>query len=173
MLIETSSNTHVDYYFRKVDGKEIRANKYNKTNGWDFSWATLLKDEFQIFALVTDKYPEAQGLIALKHYRYASGDGYIEVANISSSPHNKMRINGAVTWNQRYSGVGKCLVAFACQYSIEIGLEGFVSLTSKKTTRNLYLNLGADNPFGELMTFDDQVAKALSMAYFKGGIKWR
>lgn len=175
MLIETSSNTPVNYYFRKVDINEIKANRYNKHNGWDFNWAELLEEEFEIFSLITDKHfnPPAQGLIALKSHRYPSGDGYVNVQNISSAPNNKARIKGKRTIHRTYRGVGKCLVAFACQYSIEIGLKGFVDLESKTVTREFYRNLGAKNIFGDHYAFDDQVAMALSAVYFKGGILWR
>ncbi len=102
-----------------------------------------------------------------------TGYGFIRVLNISSSPLNKKMIKGLPTLSQRYKGVGKCLVAFACQYSIELGLDGYADLQSKTATKGLYLNLGADNPFGgDHITFDDQAAKALSVTYFKGGIKW-
>lgn len=175
MLIETSSNKKVEYYFRKVDIKEIKANKYNKRNGWDFNWAELLEEGFEIYSLITEKHfnPPAQGLIALKSYRYPSGDGYVNVQNISSSPSNKAQIKGIATFNRTYKGVGKCLVAFACQYSIEIGLKGFVDLESKTVTREFYRDLGAKNIFGDHYAFDDQVAMALSATYFKGGIIWR
>ncbi len=100
---------------------------------------------------------------------------YIEILNISSAPINKKVVKGKLNPHQKYVGVGKCLVAFACQFSIEQGFDGYVNLKSKTQTISFYKKIpGIENPGGgQLFTFNEYGAKTLASRYFEGGIKWK
>ncbi len=83
--------------------------------------------------MVTEVYPsDIQGLIALKP-NYDEAYRCLDVEIIKSTPNNKQIIKGKTNSKRTYIGVGKCLVAFSCQYSIDKELEGFVELTSKSS----------------------------------------
>lgn len=173
MIIELQSGLSVPYFFREVGRAEVKEKKYTSRGGtWDFDWLKPITHGFKVYGLVTEPYPtDVQGLIALKQNR--DPDFLcVDVDIIEAASINKKFINDTLNSNRRYMGIGKCLVAFACQYSLENRLDGFVELTSKSSKLNLYEGLGGTVTHGRSVMFDDAVAKQLSQAYFKGGIRW-
>ncbi|MCK6259561.1 hypothetical protein LCY76_23615 [Fictibacillus sp. KIGAM418] len=174
MIIDAVTKRRVDVYFREVTKEEIRANKYNKRGGWAFNWLTPLKDGFRVFALITETEPEvAQGLIAMRAL-HDPDFNCVHLENIEAAPQNK-RFLGPKGFNnaQRYENVGKCLVAFACQYSLDQGLEGYVELIAKNSVLQFYSDLGGI-PFGRKVIFDERGALRLIRKHFPGGAKlWR
>ncbi|WP_027415697.1 hypothetical protein [Aneurinibacillus terranovensis] len=172
MLIEVKTDTEVEFYFRKVSREEIVKRQYSPKGGWEFRWLKPLSQSFEIYGLVTEKYPtDVQGLIAARP-NYDEDFLCVDVDIIESSPKNKKMIKGKINPNRTYIGVGKCLVAFACQYSIDKGLEGFVELTSKSSKYELYKELGAYQTYGQSMVFSDIAANQLAQIYFPEGVKW-
>lgn len=81
-------------------------------------------------------------MIALKP-NYDEACRCVDVEIIESAPRNKKELNQKLNNNRKYAGIGKCLVAFACQYSIDKGLDGFIALTSKTSKIPFYRDLGA------------------------------
>jgi hypothetical protein len=172
MIIDAKTNQLVDVYFRKVERKEITGKNYRPKGGWSFDWLKPLTHSFEIYGIVTEDYPdEIQGLIALKP-NYDPEYRCVDVDIIESAPHNKKMLKGILNTNRKYIGVGKCLVAFACEYSIQKGLEGFVQLTSKSSKIDFYMNLGGIPTYGQNIMFTDSSAMKLSKMHFPGGIKW-
>lgn len=171
MIIDTKKQKLVDCYFRKIDRSEITKNNYKPPN-WSFHWLKPLTHGFEIYGIVTEEYPnEIQGLIALKP-NYDEAFRCVDVEIIESAPHNKKIVKGEENEDRKYIGVGRCLVAFACQYSLDKGLEGFIELTSKTSKIDFYTDLGATPTFGQNMMIADKQAVELAKQYFSGGVKW-
>jgi len=172
MIVNVESNQLVDCYFKKIERAEIIAKKYTPRGGWAFNWLKPLTHSFEIYGIVTEEYPDMiQGLIALKP-NYDEAFRCVDVEIIESAPHNKKMINKKENTNRIYVGVGKCLVAFACQYSLDKGLEGFIEFTAKTSKIDFYQNLGAISTYGQSMMIPDKAAIRLAKQYFSGGVKW-
>ncbi|MFF2532434.1 hypothetical protein ACFVS2_26565 [Brevibacillus sp. NPDC058079] len=172
MILDTTTNQIVTCFFRKVERAEIKSNRYHPKGGWDFDWLKPITHSFDVFGIVTEEYPgEVQGLIALKP-NYDEDYRCVDVELIESAPRNKKEIKGIPNPDRKYIGVGKCLVAFACEYSFGKGLEGFIELTSKTSKFDFYGSLGAVPTFSQNMMIDDKTAIQLTKKYFKGGVQW-
>ena len=172
MITDVKTGNSVNFYFRKVEHDEITDNQYRPTGGWDFDWLKPITHSFEVYGLVTKNFShEIQGLIALMP-NYDPDFKCVDIEIIESAPANKKIVNGLDNPNRRYDGIGKCLVAFACQYSLDKELEGFVELTSKTSKLDFYLNLGGTPTYGQNVMFSKHVAKHLSKKYFPGGIQW-
>lgn len=172
MLIDTTTNQNVEFYLRPVNRDEIIENHYNPDGGWAFDWLHPLSHGFEIYGLVTDTFPESvQGLIALKQ-NPDEAFNCVDIDIVESSPNNKKEIGGNPNIRRTYKGVGRCLIAFACQYSIDNGFEGYVGLTSKSSKFKFYEDMGAFRTSGQRYMFFDTTAKQLVQIYFPGGVKW-
>ncbi|QKY68415.1 hypothetical protein [Lentibacillus sp. CBA3610] len=107
-----------------MEREEIIEKKYNPEGGWSFHWLKPVTHFFNVYGLVTAEYPNSvQGLIALKP-NYDDAFRCVDIDIIESSPHNKKMVHGVNNEKRKYVGIGRCLVAFACEYSINQGLEG-------------------------------------------------
>ncbi|WCK57361.1 hypothetical protein PP175_29665 (plasmid) [Aneurinibacillus sp. Ricciae_BoGa-3] len=172
MIIDSKTNQPVNIYFRKVQRKEIKEKKYNPQGGWDFNWLKPLTNSFEVYGMITEAYPdEVQGLIAVKP-NYDDDFRCVDVEIIESAPHNKKMKQQIANIQRKYIGVGKCLVAFACQYSIDKELEGCVELTSKSSKLNFYINMGAVRTYSQNMAFSEVTGVLVAQTYLQGGIKW-
>ncbi|MFD1848873.1 hypothetical protein [Oceanobacillus bengalensis] len=172
MIVNVETNLLVDCYFKKVERSEIIEKKYSPKGNWAFNWLKPLTHSFEIYGIVTEEYPDMiQGLIALKP-NYDEAFRCVDLEIIESAPHNKKLVNKRENVNRKYIGAGRCLVAFACQYSLDKGLEGFVELTSKTSKIDFYQDLGAVSTYGQNMMIADNVALDLAKQYFPGGVKW-
>jgi len=172
MIINVETNLLVDCYFKKVDRSEIIEKKYSAKGNWIFNWLKPLTHSFEIYGIVTEEYPDMiQGLIALKP-NYDEAFRCVDVEIIESAPYNKKLVNKRENIHRKYVGVGRCLVAFVCQYSLDKGLEGFIELTSKTSKIDFYHELGAVSTYGQHMMITDDVALNLAKQYFSGGVKW-
>lgn len=167
MILNAETKELVDCFFKKIDRDEIVKKKFTPSGGWAFNWLKPFTQSFEIYGIVTEECPNMiQGLIALKP-NYDEDFRCVDVEIIESAPYNKK-----VTDNRLYIGVGRCLVAFACQYSLDKGLEGFVEFTSKTSKIPFYKELGAVTIYGQNMMINDEAALNLAKQYFSGGVKW-
>ena len=173
MIINVETDELVHCYFKKIDRIEIIGKEYSPRGGcWVFDWLKPLTHSYDIYGIITEEFPNiVQGLIALKP-NYDEAYRCVDVEIIESAPHNKKELNKKINNDRNYVGVGKCLVAFACQYSIDKGLEGFIALTSKTPKIPFYRDLGAISIYGQQMMFDADVSVHLAKQYFTGGVKW-
>ncbi|TCN21202.1 GNAT family N-acetyltransferase [Mesobacillus foraminis] len=172
MLIDLTTNKEVEFYFRKVDRAEIKKNTYLPDNGWDFNWLHPISHEFEVFGLVTQSNHDfVEGLIALKQ-NHDPDFMCIDIDIVESSPINKKIIKGIPNLRRNYKGVGRCLIAFACQYSLDKGFDGFVGLTSKTSKFPFYESMGAIHTFGQQYMFNDIASQKLVKTYFPGGVLW-
>lgn len=90
----------------------------------------------------------------------------------SSAPKNKKEIKGYANVQRIYKGVGRCLIAFACQYSLVSGLDGYVGLTSKSSKFSFYESMGATPVSNQFYMFNTFASQKLVQKYFPGGILW-
>ncbi|MFE5321542.1 hypothetical protein ACFQ88_22805 [Paenibacillus sp. NPDC056579] len=172
MIRKANTDIRIPCYFRKVERSEIDDHKYNPHGGWQFRWSKPTTQGFDVFGLVVDEYPsDVQGLIALRP-NYDDAFRCVDVEILESAPWNKKYQNKKLNPNRLYQDVGFALVAFACQYSIDKELEGFVELTSKSSKFDFYLKLGARPAFGQNMTFSDKAAQKIVQEFFPGGVTW-
>lgn len=142
---------------------------------WVFNFKKDYADNYKVFSLETKEYPgEVQGVIALIDLY----DGYygVRIKDVESAEWNKSFIKGlehkGKNVNRKYKEVGTNLVAFACQYSILKGLNGFVQLKSKSTTIKFYEEIGFElfDLRERIMILDEEPAQALANDYFEGGV---
>jgi hypothetical protein len=177
MLKNIGTDQLVDCYYRELGNMEA---KDYKPPSWFFNFYKELKEGYKIFALETKEYPgEAQGIISLKPLF----DGFyaVEVKSVETAHVNKKifvsgRNKGQLNLNRKYRDVSVNLIAFACQYSLEQGLDGFVYLKSKSNTIDLYtekLNGTLIDEAKRLIVFDEVVGKKIAGDFFPGGaIQW-
>lgn len=172
MIFNLETNKLEECYFRKVERAEIIENNYRPQGGWDFDWVKPISLSFEVYALVTKSFPEiVQGLIAVKP-NFDEIFMCVDIDILESAPKNKKYNKKKLNTNRNYLNVGKCLVAFSCAYSVEVGLLGYVQLTSKTSKMKFYDELGAKTSWGQLMMFYDEDAKILIDEHLQGGIKW-
>ncbi|MBT2757909.1 hypothetical protein J7E71_18690 [Mesobacillus foraminis] len=172
MLIDVETNKAVPFYFRRVERTEIKKNMYLPDNGWDFNWLHPISHGFEVYGLVTESnYDFVEGMIALK--QNPDPDFMcIDIDIVESSPTNKKLIKGHPNLRRKHLGVGRCLIAFACQYSLDKGFDGYVGLTSKTSKFPFYESMGAIHTFGQRYMFNDIASQQITRTYFPGGVLW-
>jgi len=99
---------------------------------WNFNWRSLYKTEGVCFyKLITQDDPQKiEALLMLTIF----DDGMVFMNNIEVAPHN-YGSSGI------YARVAGCLIAFACQYSFQVGRGGyigFLTFESKTALIELY-----------------------------------
>ncbi len=130
-----------------------------KVDGWQrgFNWSTYFKlPSVEIYKLMVLGSNQVQGAIALEIQT-----GYVEIHLVESAPSNRGE-------EREFYDVGPTIFAFACNRSIEIGGEGFVSFTAKSGLIDHYRHsLGAKQmtPNSLRMVIDDVAAKHLIEVY--------
>lgn len=176
MILNGETKALVECYFREIDAAEIREKNYSKQGGWAFDWIDDLIGGYRVFCLETKEYPSVvQGLVSLKALHDSAFNG-VHVEHIESAEEN-LRFNlktKETNFIRRYEYVGIHLVAFACQFSIDEGLEGFVELTSKTATIPFYEKIGAKklSKSSQKLIFFEPYGQALAKKYFPGGVQW-
>ncbi|MED1461443.1 hypothetical protein [Bacillus safensis] len=171
MLYKKVTGEKVPFLFREVSEEELREKRDTHFSSWSFDFLLPKVHGNKVFALVTELDQETiQGLIALRlndHPQYMC----VDVDIIESAPHNK-KIRNAVYNPSRYLvGVGRCLIAFACQYGIENNLDA-MQLTSKSSKLKWYTDLGGLNISGQQIIFMEDACKELAQSYFPRGVIW-
>ncbi|MGG0178702.1 hypothetical protein [Gottfriedia acidiceleris] len=148
---------------------------------WVFDFQLDYEEDYEIFVLETLEYRgTVQGIVALKANKQESTT-YLK--SIEATNFNKVYINGkktnGINFDRVYKGVGYNLVAFACQYSLNQGCEGYLYLKSKTETIPFYTNeefgLGGKQLFegSQIIVFDEQIGQKLASENFQGGvIQW-
>ncbi|MEX3625366.1 hypothetical protein [Viridibacillus arvi] len=170
MLFNVETNKFEECFFRKVERDEIY--NYRAKNGWTFDWLKPITQSFEVYAIISATTPELiEGLIAVKA-NFDKDFLCVDIDIVESSPNNRKVVNGNLNKNRKYTEVGKCLIAFACAYSVFVGLDGYVQLTSKTSKFEYYKELGAKNTSGQAMMFYGKDAKILIEKHLHGGIKW-
>lgn len=156
--------------FVKLSRGVIKAGNYNPGGGWAFNWLKSFSQGYDVYALVLKETPNiTEGLIALNE-NHDPDFMCVDVDIIESAPHNKKISNGKINSSRKLEGVGKMLVAFACKYSMDNGLDGYVELTSKSSKIPFYKELGAERASGHNFIFNTYSATKLVSEYFKGGV---
>ncbi|MCM3067122.1 hypothetical protein M3568_11895 [Priestia flexa] len=169
----------VEYYFRKVGKEEIKEKGYLPDEGWEFNWLRPLTHKYEVFGLITKERPdEVEGLIAVM----LNDDPdfmCVDIEILESAPRNKKEIKGYSNLRRMYIGVGRCLIAFACQYSLDNGFDGYVGLAAKTSKMELYESMGAMavNGYGfdtgaQGYMFTQGAALNIVKEYFPGGVLW-
>lgn len=129
-----------------------------KKNGWNFNWATELRDNSkEVYKLTIVNNPNViQGLMSL-----TIKNDHIYMDLVESAPFNLGK-------NKLYEGVPGNLVAYACKISFQHGFEGFVSFTAKtKLIEHYEKTLGAYHFGNHLMIIQTSSAQKLIDKYFK------
>lgn len=101
-----------------------------KEDGWEkeFDWMIYFhRPNHEVYKMVIPGNDEIQGAVALEPRRE-----HVFVHLVESAPHNRQP-------DQEFMLVGLHLFAYACQRSVELGFEGFVSLVAKTALIRLYL----------------------------------
>ncbi|KQL42453.1 hypothetical protein AN960_00380 [Bacillus sp. FJAT-25509] len=161
-------------YFRKIDIDEV--GEYMPPR-WVFNFKKEFDEEYEIFSLETKRFPGmAQGIIALKS---SQDDCCVYLKSVETADFNKYynigKISHGMNHDRVYEGVGYNLVAFACQYSIVQGFEGYMYLVSKTDTIPFYTGLGGDQLYegSQTIVFQELVGQRLALKHFPGGeIQW-
>ncbi|RVT59467.1 hypothetical protein EM808_19425 [Niallia taxi] len=176
MLYNIRTRQFVDCYYRRVGKNEV--GEYIPPN-WVFNFKNDFNKDCEVFSLETKEYPGiAQGIVALRVYK---GEYRVQLVSAESSKENKLYRIGLERYGVNdfriYKGVGNNLVAFACQYSLENGCDGYMHLTSKTETINFYTSNELGGEFFEeksqLIIFDENIGQRLAKRYFPGGaIQW-
>ncbi len=171
MIIDVQNGEKVNIRIRELAKEDVK--KIHDSREWIMPFYHSYTKGNQVFALVTVEEPDAyQGLIALSE-NHDSDFLCVDLDIIESANHNKKEYPpGVLNKHRRYSGVGINLIAFACQYSIDCNLEGFVLLTSKSSKYELYEKLGAVHLFGQQMMFNSETGKRIAKTYLPGGVPW-
>lgn len=127
-LLDTQTNKKVAAQIRPA----IFSDMPLKKDGWNFNWRELFRTEGAIFyKIILDDNPyEIQGVIMLT---MLNGE-LVEMKNIEVSPTNY----GSKGILKRVAG---CLIAYACQKSLELGkgsYQGCISFISKTDLMYFY-----------------------------------
>jgi hypothetical protein len=65
-----------------------------------------------------------------------------------------------------YAGVGKCMIAFCCKVSFDLGFEGYITFEAKNRLMPYYTRYGATKIGGLRMAIATGEAKKLVDLYF-------
>lgn len=125
---------------------------------WLFDWQkeNMQKDRLIYKLVIKENEKIIQGLISL-----SIKPGHIYLNLIESAKFNKGK-------SKIYAGVPGNLVAFACQFSVEQGFEGFVAFDAKTALIKHYIEtLSAKHYKGSRMIIDNNAADKLIKQYFK------
>lgn len=169
MIINVMTGLQMDVCFRELDKTDVKKFGLTRSDGW-FNWAREFKNEqnrvFGIFVLGNNS--DIQGIIAIQE-REDSQMVHIEL--MEAAPHNQYNHP-----DQKYSEVGKHLLAFAMNHSLSFPeFEGFVGLFAKKNyNEKYYTKLQAEvsnyidgKPY---FYFDTNASKSLVKQYLPGGV---
>lgn len=158
-LIDSETDKERDTEYRLIAKTiSLQDAKILCQNGWQFDWSIPHQNNYEVYELLLKGDDEAQGMIALKHYREQL---YTHVDIVESAPWN-------IGSNGRYKGVGAHLFAIACKLSWNVGNEGYVQFTAKTALVDHYREtLGAQSIDAQNMYLDSYAAVALIQRYFK------
>ena len=136
-------------------------------NGWQTTWDTdfILDPQKEKYAAKT-----ADGeILALGAYRVREGSVAVYIAYIESQPES----NPTLTKQKKYQGIGKAMIAFGIQLSIDANCNGVVVFEAKtdELERHYIQDLGArpvaslypDGP--KTFMIADQAAKDIFSSY--------
>jgi len=154
-----TENSNDKVYDALVIGLEKRDyGKIRKTLGWQFTWMSEVKaSEREVYQLVIPGANEIQGLISL-----GKSEGFYEMNLVETAPQNYGK-------NKKFSGVLRCMAAFACKKSFEAGFNGEVAFTAKTSLITHYedtLNARLIYPPNRMAIFSEDAYKLVSL-YFK------
>ncbi|MHA4808356.1 hypothetical protein ACX0G9_09610 [Flavitalea flava] len=134
-----------------VKTSEIRKHQHQ----FHFDFISISK-LFIIYKIHLENQPDIiQGIVAFRPQK-----GFLDCANMEINAFNKHGIS-------LYSGVGKSMVALCCQFSIDAGLDGFISFEAKNRLIPYYKRLGAQQiGHSKRMFIDEIAAQKLIYLYF-------
>ena len=107
-----------DVFDTEVYALTAKDKRWLKT-GWSFDWLAEMRSSLAFKLTIVHNPMVIQGIISLSD----KGD-HIFVNLVENAPFN-------IGKGKVYAGVGGNLFAFACQYSVRQGYEGFVSFIAK------------------------------------------
>ena len=105
--------------------KKADAAQTEKEPVWQTSWmsAYIQKDAFEKYALKTTD----GELVALAAYEILENDVMVHITYIESQPES----NPTLTKQKKYRGIGKAMIAFGIQLSIDANCNGVVVFEAK------------------------------------------
>ncbi len=121
---------------------------------FNFDFSNMLKD-FIVYKFTVAEQPGfIQALVAFR-----ATPGVLDCANMETNRHNRKPA-------PVYGNTGKAIVAFCCKYSIDNGMDGYITFESKGRLRGYYLRLGANFISPVKMYIDTKGAQKLIVLYF-------
>lgn len=139
-LVENGTGNIIKTSVLQIKNKQ-RLSKYNSKTGWYANWSDLL-DENEVYAIITDKSDDFEGLVAL---RSDSNMQAVFVSWMVAAPHNNpqsLSDNGKV-----YEGVGGHLFAIASKKSLDFGYGGAITgFAANKKLMDHYCNVFHSEP---------------------------
>jgi hypothetical protein len=157
LVKEVATNTDVAALILSAHKKRLPLRK----DGWQFNWKKLAQTEDAwLYQLVLQQSPATvEGMLMLT----LVNDEMLYMNMIEVAPHNYGRYG-------KYENVARCLFAFACHKSLEVGkgnYQGFVSFDAKTELIRFYQEkYGATLAGGQKMFFDPAAGEALMNKYF-------
>lgn len=154
-LEKISTGRIVDTFYSVASENDLKS-----LNGWNFKWAEIPRDKFEIFKLNVKNDDRIQGLVAIEN---VIPDNAIYVKIAESAPHN-------IGKNKEYLGVGGHLFAIAVTRSFEFGYGGFTYMDAKNRRLVEHYSkilgaflIGSPHPFR--MAIDERAAERLVEYY--------
>lgn len=131
-----------------------RAEIQNSKAHFGFNFYTLSKTNF-IYKLADENQPAIiQALVA-----FAASPGVLACANMETNLHNRDKPG-------LYANTGKATIALCCKYSIDNGMDGFITFEAKNRLIPYYTRMGAYVVAGNRMVIGENEAKKLIALYF-------
>lgn len=154
LLFHTRNNELYPIQFTSLQPRDVK----KQMADWEkaFDWTIYFGQPYvEAYKLTVTGNNAIQGALAIERK-----EDHVYIHLIESAPHNRL--------GKEFDWVGEHLIAFACQRSKDLGLDGFVSFQSENKARliNHYMrNIGAKHIGGGLMIISESVAENLIMLY--------
>ena len=115
-------------------------------NGWQTVWDTdfILDSQKEIYAAKA----ETGEIVALGAYRVQQGSVAVYIAYMESQPES----NPTLTQCKKYQGIGKAMIAFGIQLSIDANCNGVVIFEAKNGRTGTALSPGFWSASGCILT---------------------
>lgn len=167
MIKELSSKSNLAVCFKPLSKSDVTKYELFVKNGWFQRLKIFNNKRNKVYGLFIINNEEIQGVIAVQEH---AQNQIIHVELMEAAPHNRTTHE-----HPKYAGVGKNLLCFAINFSVDAGFEGFIGLSPKKNTNEKYYQtLGAKQARSGVPPyyyFDTSRSSHLLNKYMPGGVQ--